>query len=225
MKLLILILALCFSAVAEDDLAAKLDDLNIPSDKVNSVVSRDKLYVVNTRYSSLENRHEFTVVGAKNFNAESNIETQQAGASYRYHLNADWSFGLKYLTFSNELSDSGKALFNDKSLLPDTDYASNSTEILASYNTIYGKLRLSKSRIVYFDQYIALGLGQIELASGATQLFSLDLGLAFWLGKNFSARVGLKNDFYQSQQLARVRNVHNSMGYLEFGYLFGGSSL
>ncbi len=225
MKKIIFLLLLINTAFAQEDLSSKLDELNIPSDKITSVVSEDKLYAVNTRYSSLENRHEFTLMGANNFNAESYIQTTQVGLSYRYHYSDKWSFALRYTDFNNKLSDSGKDLYTDKLLLPDTDYASSSTEILASYNTIYGKLRLSEKRIVYFDQYVALGLGQIDLASGVERMISLDLGLAFWLGRNFSTRIGLKNDFFTEQLRMRSRNVHNAMGYFEIGYLFGGDKI
>ncbi len=199
----------------------KLDDLRIPTDKVTPTLSKDKLYIVNTRYSSLRNRHELTLGGANNFTADSHLEMQQATLSYRYHLNEDWSFGLRHVEYYNDLSDAGEKLFNDSKIVPDTDYALSSQEIFASYNTIYGKLRFNKDTVVYFDQYIALGYGEVKLESGEVGMGILDLGFAFWIGTNFSSRVGLKNEFYKQDQLSGSRNIHNAMGYLEIGYLFG----
>ncbi len=209
------------SAPGDRPLDKKLDDLLIPDDKVTPVLSEDKFYVVNTRYSSLINRHEFTLQGAHNFTADSHLDVKQAALSYRYHLNSKWSFGLRYSRYTNELTSAGQRLFDDKQIVPDQDFAYNSQEIFATYNTIYGKLRWSADTVVYFDQYISLGVGQIELASGKTNNGLLDLGLAFWLGKNASMRVGLKNEFYNQQQLSGERLMHNAMGYLEIGYLFG----
>lgn len=208
-------------AQENSSLEKKLDALNIPDDKVTTVLSDDKLYIVNTRYSSLVNRHEFTLQGANNFTADSHLSTQEAALSYRYHLNSDWSFGARYVRHTNKLTDAGKRLFDDKKMLPDTDFAKNAQELFVNYNTIYGKLRWTEDTVVYFDQYVALGGGKIKLASGSKNLAFADLGFSFWLGSHMSARVGFKNEFYQQTQLSGSRNVHNGLGYLEFGYLFG----
>jgi outer membrane beta-barrel protein len=193
----ILVLGLLLNSIAtyaEDDLTKKLDDLRIPDDKVTPLISQDKLYLVNTRYSSLTNRHELTLSGANNFTAESHLDTKQAGASYRYHINPKWSLGIKYNTYTNELTQAGKDLFNKEKLLPDTDYALKSTYGFASFNTIYGKLRWSPQTVVYFDQYIALGYGDVDLARGAQKMINLDLGFSFWLGKHMSTRIGVNNE-------------------------------
>ncbi len=213
----------CTVAMAEEksELEKKLDSLSIPDDKVTSVLSEDKLYIVNTRYSSLVNRHELTLAGANNFTADSHLSTQQAALAYRYHINSNWSAGLRYTRYTNELTNAGKRLFDDKKMLPDTDYALNAQEAFVNYNTIYGKLRWNENTVVYFDQYIALGGGKIKLASGKTNLAFADLGLSFWIGNHMSSRVGLKNEFYKQTQLSGSRNIHNGVGYIEFGYLFG----
>ncbi len=210
-----------FAQTTNSSLEDKLESLNIPDDKVSPVLSNEQLYIVNTRYSSLVNRHEFTVQGAYDFTADSHLDVTQAALSYRYHLNSDWSFGLRYTRYSNKLTGAGERLLGDQQLVPDTDYALNSQEIFATYNTIYGKLRWSSSTIVYFDQYISAGAGMVKLASGQTNMGLVDLGLAFWLGKHMSARVGVKNEFYNQTLRQGEEFQHNAMGYLEFGYLFG----
>jgi outer membrane beta-barrel protein len=209
--------------LAEDKsgLEGKLDDLRIPDNKVTPVLSRDQLYIVNTRYSSLRNRHEVTLLGSHNFTADSHLDTKHAGATYRYHLNSDWNFGLRYNRYTNKLTSAGSTLFENEQLLPDTDFALESQEIFATYNTIYGKLRWSKDTVVYFDQYISVGAGSIELASGRTNHGLVDLGLAFWIGKHASVRVGLRNEFFNQTQFVGDRFRINSMGYLEIGYIFG----
>ena len=97
----------------------------------------------------------------------------------------------------------------------------NGQELFVNYNTIYGKLRWSEDSVVYFDQYISLGGGKVKLSSGDKNLALADIGLSFWLGNHGSARIGLKNEFYQQNQLSGSRNIHNGIGYIEFGYLFG----
>lgn len=199
----------------------KLDALNIPDDKVTAVLSEDQLYVVNERYSSLVNRHEMTLLGANNFTADSHLSTQQVGLSYRYHINSDWSIGARYNRYTNKLTAAGQSLFDSKKIVPDTDFALNSQELFVNYNTIYGKLRWTEDTVVYFDQYVALGAGKVKLSSGQKNLAFLDLGFSAWIGKHMSARLGIKNEFYEQSQLNGKRNMHNANGYLEFGYLFG----
>ena len=223
-KIVLIFLVIASSTLAAQEmteLEKKLDALNIPDDKVTTVVSDDKLYIVNTRYSSLVNRHEVTLQGANNFTADSHLSTQQAALAYRYHLNSDWSFGLRYTRYTNKLTGAGQKLFEDKKIVPDTDFAKNSKELLVNYNTIYGKLRWSNETVVYFDQYVSLGGGKIALASGDTNLYFADLGFSFWIGNHMSSRIGLKNEFYEQTQLSGARSIHNGVGYIEFGYLFG----
>jgi len=209
------------SAMAKTDLEKKLDALNIPDDKVTPALSKDKLHIVNTRYSSLTNRHEVTMAGANNFVSESHLDTKQFFATYRYHINSTWSVGVKHSIYGNQLTDSGERLFKDKSLLPDSDFAFKSTELLGTYNGLYGKLRWNASQVVYFDQYVTLGYGDIDLESGPTKTYSVDVGLAFWIGKHMSSRIGVKNEFYKQTKLTGNETNYNGMGYIEFGYLFG----
>lgn len=214
-----------FTVKASDELEKKLKKLNVPDNQVSPIVSKDKLYIINTRYSSLEKRHEIDFAGANNFMADSHLITRQTSLSYRFHYNEKWGAGLRYTNYYNELSDAGKTLFNRKDLLPDSDFAYKSTEAFINFNTMYGKLRYAKDSVVYFDQYISLGAGQVDLQSGGQNMGTLDIGFSFWLGKNYSMRAGLKNEFYQQRQLTGDRNIHNAMGYLSFGYLFGGRTI
>lgn len=211
--------------IASTSLEDKLKKLSIPDDKITPLISEDKIYVVNTRYSSLTNRHELLVSGANDFMAEGHLVTKQASIAYQYHLNPKWSFGLRMTNYFNELSEAGKLLFKKNAILADTDFALKSNELFTSYNTIYGKVRFSKDRVVYFDQYISLGLGKVKLKSQEQNMGIVDLGLSFWIGKNMSFRTGLKNEFYSQQQISGEKDTHNAMGYVSFGYLFGKGTL
>ena len=207
-----------------DDLSKKLDGLNIPSDKVTPLLSEEDLYAVNERYSSLSNRFEFTLFGAHDFAADAHMDSKQTGATMRYHINSRWSLGARYTEYFNELTPSGEALFEQEQLLPDSDFALKSSDAFINFNTVYGKVRLTRDTVVYFDQKIYLGYGNVSLSSGETQMYLADLGLSFWVGKKMSARFGVKNEFYTQKRINGDDNVHNAMGYLEIGYLFGEGS-
>ena len=53
MKKIIILIFIALSASASQKLKEKIEALSIPQDKVTPILSEDKLYVVNTRYSSL----------------------------------------------------------------------------------------------------------------------------------------------------------------------------
>lgn len=221
----VLLILVSINLYAENSVENKLDKLNIPSHRVSPLISKDKLYVVNKRYSSLVKRHEINLSGANDFAAEGHLITRQVTASYQFHLDSKWSFGLSRTNYYNELSKAGKTLFENKQILSDSDYAYSSTQVFTSFNTIYGKVRFAKDSVVYFDQFVSLGIGKVDLKSGSQNLATLDLGLAFWIGKNYSFKTGLKNEFYTQRQLSGETDVHNGMGYVSFGYLFGGNSI
>ncbi|MFT6630173.1 MAG: outer membrane beta-barrel protein [Bacteriovoracaceae bacterium] len=215
------IVLVSLSGFATSDLEKKLDSLNIPSDKVTPLVSEENLISVNSRYSSLNKRNEITLIGANNFNADSHMDTKQIGATYRFHINSRWSVGARYTEYQNKLSAAGDKLFEKQNLLPDSDFAVKSTDGFINFNTVYGKLRLTSNTIVYFDQYVSLGYGKVALSQGEAQMYTADLGFAFWLGKHASSRIGVKNELYEQHKLNGADNVHNAMGYIEIGYLFG----
>ncbi|MBD64253.1 MAG: hypothetical protein CME62_03545 [Halobacteriovoraceae bacterium] len=205
-------------------LEKQLESLNIPSDKVTPVVSEEKIYAVNARYSSLNKRFEVTMFGGNNFTGDSHIDSTNVGGTLRFHYNSRFSLGYRYTEYFNKLSEAGQTLYDSKELLPDTDYAIKSTEGFLNVNTIYGKLRFTQNTIVYFDHYVSLGYGEIALARDEVQFYNLDTGFSFWMGKHMSARVGVRNEFYIQQKLKGKENAHNAQGYLELGYLFGEGS-
>lgn len=213
-----------FAAPTRSDLEKKLDTLNIPSDKVSSLVSQEKLYSVNDRYSSLQKRFELTAFGANNFSSDDHIDSTLGGADLRFHYNAKWSAGLRYSEYNNKLSSAGEKLFKQDQVVPDTDYAIKSNEVFVNYNTIYGKLRLTADTVVYFDHYISIGYGNISLGNGETQLYTADSGFSFWFGKKFSSRIGMRNEFYLQQKINGEDSVSSLQGYASFGYLFGEGS-
>jgi outer membrane beta-barrel protein len=222
----LLLLALISSSAFASDLQDKLKKLNIPDDKIAPLVTKDKLYTINKRYSSLTNRHEVSTFYGNNFTADSHIVSSQMGATYRYHIDPSFSVGIRYSEMANDLSESGKTLFRENARIVDTDFANNSTDVFMNFNFLYGKLAIGNSRVVYFDQYMALGVGSIDLASGVQSFATVDIGLAFWLGKNYSARFGVKNEMYTQRTRVESKRRNNAIGYMGIGYLFGeGSTL
>lgn len=217
---IILLLVSCGASAAK--LESELSSLAMPADRGAVSIAKDKLYSVQSRFTPLGNRHEFALSGGKNVNQDGHLNSNQFGAMYRYHLNNSWSLGANFFKVNNTLSSSGEKLLNEKGVIPDRDYVKHQIDVMAEYNLFYGKLRFNMEQVTYFDQYISFGVGQVALGNGDTTAAIVDTGLAFWIGKNMSARMGLKNDFYKEENFNGSTNVHNMVGYVAFGYLFGG---
>ena len=202
-------------------LETHLDNLAIPDGRISPALSEDQIFIVNTRYSSLIERHEVSLLGGGNFTADSHLSMQLMALTYRYHLNDSWSFGGRFSRYSTSLSSAGEALLDNHQIVPDTDYALNAQEVFANYHTTYGKIRVTPRQVMYFDQYVALGLGVVELSRGRAPMGLLDLGFAFWPGGHASVRLGLKNEGYWQEKFKGQEFQHNMMGYVEIGWLFG----
>lgn len=209
--------------VSASQLESDLANLAVPENQGPVSVAKDKLFAIQSRYNPLDNRHEMAFNLGKNFNQDGHIDSNQWGANYRYHINDKWAVGMNHFRMNNELSDSGKKLLNNQSVIPERNLIKSQTDVMAEYNLFYGKLRFNMDQVTYFDQYIGLGAGSLELIDGNATAAVVDVGIAFWIGKNGSARMGVKNDFYKEQNDSGSTNIHNMVGYLAFGYLLGGN--
>jgi outer membrane beta-barrel protein len=222
MKKLLFTLFVSTSVFASVPLEQELNSLAVPSDTAMTSTAQDKLYTIQSRFAPLKNRHEVSFVAGKNLNQDGHLDSNQYGAQYRYHINDKWALGGNFFKVNNELSSSGKKLLNQNGVIPDRDYVKTQMDAMVEYNLFYGKMRLDMDKVVYFDQYWGIGAGQVQLGRSTATAAVLDAGIAFWMGKWGSARLGLKNDFYNEQNLNGSTSVHNMVGYMAFGMMLGG---
>lgn len=217
----IVLTTFAFNAAAAD-LENELNDLAIPADQGATNVSQDTLYAIQARHAPLKNRHEIAFSGGKNLNQDGHVESNQWGGLYRYHITDKWAVGLNHFRMTNELSTSGKALLAQNGVVPDRDFVEAQTDLMAEYNLFYGKIRMGMDQVVYFDQYWGLGAGNVQMGNGSASAAVLDVGVAFWLNRWGSARLGLKNDFYSEKTNSGSSSTYNMVGYLAFGIMLGG---
>ncbi|MBY0517813.1 MAG: outer membrane beta-barrel domain-containing protein [Bacteriovoracaceae bacterium] len=221
-KHLLITLFVSTTAFASVPLEQELNSLAVPSDTAMTSTAKDKLYTIQSRFAPLKNRHEISFAAGKNLNQDGHLVSNQFGAQYRYHINDKWALGGNFFKVNNELSSSGKKLLNDNGVIPDRDFVKTQMDAMVEYNLFYGKMRLDMDKVVYFDQYWGIGAGQVQLGRSTATAAVLDAGIAFWMGKWGSARLGMKNDFYKEQNLNGSTSVHNMIGYLAFGMMLGG---
>lgn len=200
----------------------QLDSLALPSNQAPANVSTERLYSVQTRYAPLQKRYELGIIGGYNMTNADFVDSKSVGANVRYHFNDKHSFGISYMQFENKLDKTGQDLLERQSLLPDVDYISSVAEANYGYNLFYGKFRLGMSKVFYFDQYWNFGAGAVDLNSGIAPMINIEGGLAFWMGKRGSIRLGFKNLIFEESNLTGNRINHDLLSTLSINILFGG---
>ncbi|MCC6277117.1 MAG: outer membrane beta-barrel domain-containing protein [Oligoflexia bacterium] len=203
----------------EQALTEQLQGLDLEN-KAPEGVSRESLYVVQDRYLPLKNRSEITVGAGINLTGDSYLKTTQVELGYRFHLNNRWSIGANYAFVGNSFTDTANELIANEGIAPDVAFAKSRMDLLLNFNAFYGKFRLTMDRVLYFDQYVAIGPGLMEMNSGNTPAGVADVGFVFWVEKLGSVRVGLKDYIYQEKRLKGESITQNLHAHLDIGYVF-----
>jgi outer membrane beta-barrel protein len=202
--------------------AASLEDQLKELDAGNQVpmVNSEKLYSVQQRYLPLRHKSEMTFGGGINLTGDGFLRTQQAELGYLFHFNDRWSLGVHRAFVINEMSNAADHLKTSSGAIPQVPYAISRTDLLVEYHVFYGKFRWSVDTVSYFDQYVALGPGMMEMNTGTVGAAVADVGFAFWLDRWGSARAGLKDYYYNEAYRSGATASQNLHAHLELGYLF-----
>jgi outer membrane beta-barrel protein len=228
MKTFVFLAALLFVAqpvqAEEGNLVNELESLNSPTNELPGAIEAEKIYAVKTRYSSLDRRVEFSGGAAQKVSDTGFMNTRDFQLGARYYFNSRWSAGASYSYVSNQFTSTSQRLYETQKIVPDLPYVKSRMELTARYNLFYGKFRLSMDRVLYFDQYVSAGPAMMGLSNGNVMGGVIDAGLAFWIGQNWSSRLGVKDYIYNETSLNPPFGkslTNNVMIYLDFGYLFG----
>lgn len=221
---IMILLSLAGLAFSDDSLESKLQGLSVPENELPKMASKEKLYAVQTRFTPLKGRHELSLAISKSFTAENFLVSHQASLNYRYFLSERWNLGVSASRVWNSLSDSAIKLIKSENIYPDITYAKSLADVTAGFNVFYAKFRFNADTVFYFDQYIALGAGMVDMDRGLRPAVVGDIGLAFWLGKQFTMRLGLKDYFQSEVHRSGTSMFHNMMAHLDAGILLGSGS-
>lgn len=213
-------------AAEDPNLDQQLEELSTPTNELPPTVTKEKLYSVQSRYVPLRHRHEFTLGGGKNFNTDSFITSNNLDLGYRFYLTDRWYLNLNGSYVFNDWSNGANRLISEgaatNSTLADVAFARYRADLLVGYNLFYGKFRVSMDQVFYFDQYVALGPGYVDMVLGNQAAAVAELGIVFWFGKSASLRFGLKDYFVKEIRTKSTGWAHNMIGGLQVGYVFGG---
>ncbi len=207
-----------------DSLVNELESLNSPTNELPGAIEAEKIYAVKTRYSSLDRRVELSAGAGQKVSDTGFMNTRDFQLGARYYFNPRWSAGASYSYVSNQFTSTSQRLYETQKIVPDLPYVKSRMDLTARYNLFYGKFRVSMDRVLYFDQYVSAGPVMMGLSNGNVMGGVIDAGLAFWIGQNWSSRLGVKDYIYNETSLSPPFGkslTNNVMIYLDFGYLFG----
>lgn len=219
--LLIVLVALTstISFAATRSLESELKSLDIKGPVPSSKLV-ERIYAVQSRATTLQNRPEIAVALAENFGGSGFLASNQWTAEARFHFSDRFSMAAAYSYVSNKFTGAAKNLEEQSGYLPDVDYVKSRYEARLLYNVFYGKFRFTRRQALSFDQYIGVGAAQNDLRSGTSTGPLGDLGFAFWFGQHLSIRLGAKDYYYSENRTLSQGYSHNVHGYLQTGYIF-----
>ncbi|MBL7716679.1 MAG: outer membrane beta-barrel domain-containing protein [Bdellovibrionales bacterium] len=210
------------SAPAQPSLEDQLSTLSLPPNEAPLPMSSEKLYSVQTRFVDPTLRLEVSANGGTRLSGDSFLRSQEVGGSLRFYVTDRIYLQGAYAKVYNQLTSTGKQFLADENRLPDSAYASQRVDGMLGYNLFYGKFRLSMNSTMYFDHYISLGGGSVQMATGWTPSYVGETGLQLWAGKNMTFRLGIKDYFYKETRLLSSSYEHNITGLISVGWIFGG---
>ena len=187
----------------------------------------EKFYVVQPRRSG--NAGVFDIAGGVGYNANSdvNVRSSEAMARVSYHATDNWFLSLAGSQVRNQFSLSAQRRISDDGVYPDVGFVKSRYDATVGYNLIYGKARVSKDSVFYFDQYIALGAGQIEQSNtretSKTPAMVADIGATFWFAQRVSLAIGAKTYRFKETRIASDGIANHVIAYGNIGMLLGGA--
>ncbi len=226
LSLLWLALALPWTVQATTSLETELKTLRLEDNTKTAPVPAERFYAAQSRYSSLKHRIELDIGGSKNFSPSSFVTSDEIHGDLRFYFTDRFYTGLHAAHVFTSLSAEGNRLWNNEKIFPDVAVVKFRSDLTFGYHLFYGKFRLSMDSVFYFDQYWALGAGMVRTDNGIGQQNSLavvaDAGFAFWFGRHWSVRVGLKDYNFQEALRTGPSRVNHFVGHASLGFVFGG---
>lgn len=221
-QIILLSLLIVFAAPVQADILKDFDSLggnDVLIERARVLQPDKNVKVVQNRIVDRQWRNEFSagysnVIGGDNF-----LQTQMLNLDYHLHINPYWTVGVSYFSAFNKLSQEGKYLIDQNSLVPDVDQPDSGYELLGNFSPIYGKLNMFGMGIVQFDVYAIASFGTIKLKSGDTQTYSWGAGVGLWLSQYLTTRLEIRQRFYEAQRFGGPTDIDTTLAGLSIGYL------
>ena len=187
----------------------------------------EKFYVVQDRQSGNAGVFDLAVGGGTNTNSDVNIQSSESILRLNYHATDRVFVSLAGSQVKNRLNRSAQRRIDDDGIYPDVGFVKSRADLSLGYNLIYGKARVSKDAVFYFDQYVAIGAGTVEQTNtrdtARTPAIVGDVGASFWFGRRVSLGLGAKAYRFKEMRIASEGIANHVIGYANVGVLMGGA--
>jgi outer membrane beta-barrel protein len=187
----------------------------------------EKFYVVQDRQSGNAGVFDLAVGAGFNTNSDVNIQSTESQLRLKFHPTNRLFVSLAGSQVKNKLNRSAQRRIDDDGIYPDVGFVKSRADFSLGYNLIYGKARVSKDSVFYFDQYVALGGGTVEQTNtrdtARTPAIVGDVGASFWFGRRVSFAIGAKAYRFKEIRIASEGIANHVVGYANVGVLMGGA--
>lgn len=189
----------------------------------------EKLYVVQDRHVDLANSVEFIAGVGKDFNSNIYLKTEETSLAARYYFNNFFFAQVDGAKVSTSLTDSGDRIWRNDGIYPDASFVKSRYGGAMGFNLMYGKVRVTKNFVFYFDQFFTLGAGRIEQSNGITTTkdptLTAEAGFSFGLADWASLIVGARDTYFEEKRRTSAGKIHQVVAYSGVGVLLGGKAL
>lgn len=213
-------------AVPAEELQSELNDLSRGG---FSEAPLEKLYVVQDRHVDLTKSWMLLAGVGTNVNPNIYLDTNETNLTVRYNFNNTFFAQVDGAKMSSELTHSGERIYRNDGIYPDTSFVKSRYGAAAGLNLMYGKVRVTKEFVFYFDQFFTIGLGSIEQSNGLkttkSPTITADAGLSFGLGKMASFIVGIRDNYFKEERRNSSDKIHQMVAYSGIGVTLGGKAL
>lgn len=191
--------------------------------------NKEKIYVVQDRHVNLTNHVQVNAALGTNVNSNIYLDTRESSLSLRYHFNNTVFMQLDGSRVNNELTESGQKIWERDGIYPDTSFVKSRMGASVGLNAMYGKVRVTKDFMFYFDQFFTLGVGRVVQDNGikrsSVSAYMGEAGLSIGVGKMASILIGVRDHYFEEQRIASASRIHQIVAYSGVGILLGSETL
>ena len=161
--------------------------------------SNSSLQVVQKKWLDKKYLSELNIALTPTIRGVNYITSYSSDLIYRFFLNGNWAFHVRYSVHFNHLTKEGRMEVEKSSRLPsEVKYPQKNSYFGGlDWYPFYGKALLY-NQLVYFNLYFSLLGGRTELINKENPVpaGSLAFGLVCWWNQNFNTRLELQGLYY-----------------------------
>lgn len=214
-------------AAGKSSSRADSESLSEQMQQLSGGSTTEKFYVVQPRRSGNSGVFDVSIGGGYNTNSDVNIRSAERMARINYHATNSLFLSIAGSQVHNQFSLSAKKRMEEDGVYPNVGFVKSRADFSIGYNLIYGKARVTKDAMFYFDQYICLGAGIINQTNTKEEVKTpagvADIGASFWFGRAVSMAIGAKAYRFKETRLESEGIANHVVAYANLGVLLGGA--